>query len=105
MSALFAFEVGDVSMKSLTFEDVITALLERSTDPVDQEVCHDALKLNCLWVDEIESSRKCAVIGNLHAVLAEKLTLGVYRDNWVAVFEIERLSDELRKRYPECLDR
>jgi hypothetical protein len=36
MSALFAFEVGDVSMKSLTFEDVITALLERSTDPVDQ---------------------------------------------------------------------
>lgn len=47
MSALVAFEVGEVFLKSPTFEGIMTELLERSQDPVDREVCADALVGNC----------------------------------------------------------
>ncbi|SDI95805.1 hypothetical protein [Nonomuraea jiangxiensis] len=102
MSAMFAFEVGDISMRSMTFEYVINDLLERSSDPIDQQVCQVALDLNCLWVDQINAGRKCALLGNLHDVLVEQLRSGVHSDNWVALFEIRRALDELAKRYPDC---
>ncbi|XVQ83442.1 hypothetical protein ACQP2K_32100 [Microbispora siamensis] len=102
MSALFAFEVGDISMRSATFERVITVLLTRSTDPVDRRVCQDALDLNCLWVDQIDAARKCAFLVNLHDVLAQHMQTVVHLDNEVAADEIKAAMNELTRRYPEC---
>lgn len=102
MSAMFAFSVGDVSMRSATFEKVMTSLLGRSSDPVDRQVCEDALELNCFWVDQVEDSRKCAVLVSLRSLLGEQLRFGVYGDNEVAVLEVTRLLDELERRYSNC---
>ncbi|WP_182901367.1 hypothetical protein [Microbispora sp. H10830] len=102
MSALFAFEVGDVSMRSATFERIITDLLARSADPADRRACQDALDLNCLWVDQIDAPRKCAFLTNLHDVLAQHMKTAVHLDNEVAVDEIKTVMNELKGRYPEC---
>lgn len=99
MTALIAFEVGDVRMKSPTFEKVMRALLERSTDPVDQEVCTDALVGNSLWADQIPEQRKGVVLAGLWSVLDEQLRSGVYDDNMTAVFQIRQLRAELVRRY------
>ncbi|MEU7938050.1 hypothetical protein [Microbispora bryophytorum] len=102
MSALFAFEVGDISMRSATFERVMTDLLARSTDATDRQTCQDALDLNCLWVDQIDAVRRCAFLANLRDVLARHMRTVAHLDDKVAVHEIETAMNELRQRYPEC---
>lgn len=102
MSAMFAFEVGDVSMRSVTFENVITELIGRSSDPLDREVYQNALDLNCLWVDQIPAPRKCPVLVDLYDVLEGSLHSGAYADNEVAIFEITNVMKELVRRYPQC---
>lgn len=102
MSAMFAFEVGDVSMRSLTFERVIREVLARSDNPTDQQVCKDALDLNCLWIDQIPAARLCPMVANLHNVLQKSLRDGSYVNNQVAVFEINNVMAELASRYPHC---
>ncbi|WP_173137350.1 hypothetical protein [Kibdelosporangium persicum] len=99
---MFAFEVGELFMKSPTFGSVIHDLLERSSDPADRQVCQDALDLNCLWVDKIEAARKCAMIVNLSDVLKAHLCSGIHSGNEVAMVEIEAAVNELARRYPEC---
>lgn len=89
-------------MGSLTFEGVIKSLMERSSDPVDREVCKDALELNCLWVDQIAEARRCVVLRGLLDVFDDQLKSGIHADDEVAVLQIRRASDELLRRYPDC---
>ena len=104
MSAMFAFDAGDISMRSVTFEDVMTGLLGRSIDPVDREICQDAIDLNCLWVDQIPAAQKCPLLVGLFNVLKEFLKGGAYADNQVASFEINNVMKKLIARYPECFE-
>lgn len=104
MSAMFAFAVGDVSMRSVTFEGVISDLLSQASNAVDRQVFEDALELNCLWVDKIAESRKCALLVGLRSVLEGKLRSDAYADNDVAVQEVGRVLSEILGRYPECFE-
>jgi hypothetical protein len=103
MSALFAFEVGDVSMRSVTFGNVINALMARSPESSDRQACKDALELNCLWVYQIQATRKCTFISNLYAVLIEQLDVEVSLNNDVAIYEIRQVIKELSGRYSEFI--
>ncbi len=99
MSALVEFDEGEVSPKSPTFATVVTALLERSTDPADRETCTDALVGNSLWPDQIPQHRKDAVLAALWEVLADQLDSGAHDDNPTAIFQIRQLRAELLRRY------
>ncbi|MFS8104851.1 hypothetical protein LFM09_47895 [Lentzea alba] len=103
MSAMFAFEVGEISMRSVTFGIVIGKLRERSSDPADIEVCADALALNCLWVDQIPAARKREVVRGLRKVFRECLNSPDFADNEVAQLELSRAVDEFVARYPTLL--
>jgi hypothetical protein len=103
MSAMFAFEVGDVSMKSLTFESVMKDVSEALSDPEDKEVLSDALVLNCLWVDEISPGRKRYILTVLCRVLDMHLESGEHADNEVALLQIDEVRKELRRRYPDLV--
>jgi hypothetical protein len=87
MSALVAFDEGEVSLKSPTSATVVTALLERSADAVDRETRTDALVGNSLWPDRIPRHRE-------DAVLADQLDTGAHDDNPTAIFQIRQLLDE-----------
>jgi len=104
MSAMFAFEIGDISMRSATFENVMTELLARSTDSVDRQVWQDALDLNCLWVDQIPENLRCPLLVSLYDVLLRMLRGEAYRRNDTALFEIGEVMKELVVRYPGCLE-
>ncbi|MCX2950162.1 MafI family immunity protein [Lentzea sp. NEAU-D7] len=102
---MIAFEVGQVWMKSPTFERIITGLLERSTDPVDRDVCTDSLVMNTLWVEKIPERRKGAVLGGLWSVLSEELLSDAHDDNMTAIYQIRQLRAEMVRRYRDLLTR
>lgn len=105
MFALIMFGAADVSMKSPTFEGVMTALLERSSDPLDREVCVDALTMNSLWVPQTPESRKDVVLAGLWSVLEEQLESGVHNGNLTAIFQIRQLRAELLRHCYSALTR
>ncbi|TCM35136.1 hypothetical protein [Kribbella sp. VKM Ac-2568] len=100
MSAMFAFERGEVFMKSPTFELVMNDLDSRLTHPADKYVVEVAVAMNCLWVDQIPADRKSGLLAALCGVLVGQLNSGAHDDNPVAIADLQEIIEELSKRYP-----
>jgi hypothetical protein len=103
MSAMFAFEMGEVSMRSATFELVMKDVAEALVDPADKTIVSDAMDLNCLWVDQIDPARKRQVLSMLYRILGLHLSSCRHVDNEVALLEIETLRKQLADRFPDLL--
>jgi DnaJ-domain-containing protein 1 len=98
---MFAFEVGETTMRSATFERVMADTMDVLADPADRQVVSDALTVNCLWVDDVEPTRRIRVVAALYRVLGRHLESGEHRDNEVALLELATTREELARRYPQ----
>lgn len=103
MSAMFAFDQGEVFLKSSTFGRVMARLLERIENGNDRRAMLDAVDLNCLWVDQLGPERKARLLPLVSEVLTACLA-EVLSNDQLAIVQLNSVNKELRRRYPQLYD-
>lgn len=102
MSAMFAFNEGEVLVRSATFEYMMVDLLEHLTEEEDRAAITDAMSLNCLWIDQLRSSQRSRILLSISDLI--NLYLAQQDLDDTATTELRTLLDELVARYPDVLD-